>query len=246
MRWLAHAVIATLLTVLTQLGGVAWLVSRALPRPLASFAMLYAVAGIAALWLAPLAGRVPLSCLGDGPLSMQSPLYCVLNRQSVDPVMAAAAEAAAEDVATAFPGTVTLALDASFPFVDGFPLLPHLSHDDGAALDLAFYYRDAGGYAAGATPSPIGYFAFEPGPTDCPDRWPTLRWDLDWLQPLWPAMALDEARLRVLVERLAADDRVDRMFLEPHLARRLDVAGPKLRFQGCRAARHDDHLHVQR
>jgi hypothetical protein len=30
-----------------------------------------------------------------------------------------------------FPGTVTIALDANFPFVNGFPLLPHLSHADG-------------------------------------------------------------------------------------------------------------------
>lgn len=32
-------------------------------------------------------------------------------------------------------------LDANFPFKDGFPLLPHLSHDDGRKVDIAFMYR---------------------------------------------------------------------------------------------------------
>jgi len=35
------------------------------------------------------------------------------------------------------------------------------------------------------------------------------------------------------------------MLLEPPLARRLGVADTRLRFQGCRAARHDDHIHIQ-
>ena len=33
-------------------------------------------------------------------------------------------------------------LDANFPFFDGFPLLPHLSHNDGKKLDLSFIYED--------------------------------------------------------------------------------------------------------
>lgn len=35
------------------------------------------------------------------------------------------------------PGTRTPTHDASFPFLDGFPLPPHLSHDDGEKADLA-------------------------------------------------------------------------------------------------------------
>jgi hypothetical protein len=38
---------------------------------------------------------------------------------------------------------------------------------------------------------------------------------------------------------------VERVFIEPYLAARLGVASPVLGFQGCRAARHDDHIHVQ-
>ena len=36
------------------------------------------------------------------------------------------------------------------------------------------------------------------------------------------------------------------LLLEPHLKTRLKLEKyDKIRFQGCRAARHDDHIHVQ-
>ena len=56
---------------------------------------------------------------------------------------------------------------------------------------------------------------------------------------------LDEARTRTLLEALVADPRVGRVLIEPHLERRLGLWGhPKIRFAGCQAARHDDHIHV--
>ncbi|WP_241482273.1 hypothetical protein [Leisingera sp. ANG-Vp] len=148
-------------------------------------------------------------------------------------------------VDAAYPGAVTQVLDANFPFLTGFPLLPHLSHDDGRKADLAFYYTDAKGYEPGATRSPIGYFAFEQGPADCPGNWLTLRWDLNALQPLWRELEVDAARTRYLLQVLEEDARVEKMFLEPHLQDRSGVHSGKLRFQGCRAARHDDHIHLQ-
>ncbi|NHX27670.1 hypothetical protein HA397_27365, partial [Escherichia coli] len=165
----------------------------------------------------------------------------------VSPDLADAAQRAARQVAEAYPDTVTLALDGGFPFLDGFPLLPHLSHADGDKLDFAFYYTNAGGrYLRGKTRSPIGYWAFETPETQiCPNRRWTLRWDLRALQPLWPNRPIETARTRVLITALMADPRITKIFVEPPLAQRLGVQGAKLRFQGCRAARHDDHIHVQ-
>ncbi|MEN0001001.1 MAG: hypothetical protein AAF940_08965 [Pseudomonadota bacterium] len=154
-------------------------------------------------------------------------------------------EDVAEAVEAEHPGTITQLLDASFPFLDGFPMLPHLSHDDGQKIDLAFYYTRNGAYDAGGTPSPIGFFAFEDGPTDCPKSWLTLRWDLAWLQPFWPDMELDIERTATLVEALADDPRIGKILLEPHLKASMGIESDKVRFQGCRAARHDDHIHVQ-
>ncbi|MEM6487214.1 MAG: hypothetical protein AAF677_02910 [Pseudomonadota bacterium] len=195
--------------------------------------------------MAPAFGRRALSCLEDGTLQVQGWLYCTLNRTYVTAEMEGALRDAAAAVAARHPGTVTLVLDGSFPFIDGFPLLPHLSHDDGQKADIAFYYRNADGYLPGATRSPIGYFAFEDGPTACRPAWPTPRWDLAALQPLWRDYALDEPRLAALVAALAGDGRIGKVLIEPHLAQRLSLTAPKVRFQGCRAARHDDHIHVQ-
>jgi hypothetical protein len=38
---------------------------------------------------------------------------------------------------------------------------------------------------------------------------------------------------------------VTKILLEDYLLERLGVDGGKVRFQGCFAARHDDHLHVE-
>ena len=137
-------------------------------------------------------------------------------------------------------------LDANFPFLDGFPLPPHLSHDDGRKADIAFYYQDfSRTYVPAATRSPIGYFAFEQGPSDCPDRILSLRWDLSWLQPLMRDLPPDVARMKTIMRLLSADPRVGKILLEPHLVQSWDIANPKVRFQSCRASRHDDHIHVQ-
>ncbi len=59
------------------------------------------------------------------------------------------------------------------------------------------------------------------------------------------AWRLDEVRTAALVRLLAADPRVRRIFIEPHLKARLGLTHlAKVRFAGCQAARHDDHIHI--
>jgi hypothetical protein len=48
-----------------------------------------------------------------------------------------------------------------------------------------------------------------------------------------------------MVNFFAADPSIEKVFIEPHLKNRLQLTSPKVRFQGCHAARHDDHVHVQ-
>lgn len=81
---------------------------------------------LATVWIAPQFGRVPLSCANSGPVQMQSTLYCALNRHYVVPELKTALTELATDIDAQFAGTVTLVLDANFPFFDGFQLLPHL------------------------------------------------------------------------------------------------------------------------
>ena len=245
MRWIGHLLFALVLTALTQLGGLAWLGAVALGRRWLSFPLLYAVLWGLAFVLAPLFGREALPCVGE-PLRMQSPVYCVLMRNYVTPQMADVARDAARTVEAAHPGTVTLALDGNFPFVTGFPLPPHLSHDDGEKLDFAFYYQEDGAYLPGRTRAPLGYFAFEAlEESFCRPVWISMRWDMRLLQPLLPKWEVDVLRVRSLTGALVRDERVSKIFVEPPLMERWGLRHEKVRFQGCRASRHDDHLHVQ-
>ena len=268
IRICVHGALILCLTLLTQIGGLAYLLT-ALTSNLALnarffgrcavlvvFLGFYAALSLLATAVAPHFGRTPLPCFASAnvKLAMQSPIYCALNRHYVHPELEAVLLTLASDVNSRFPGTVTLALDANFPFIDGFPLLPHLSHGDGRTVDLAYYYRSAEGvYLPGKTNSPIGYWAFEgPAPSSdlpCPGRddWLTLRWDMAWFRPFLNDYALDKDRTRAAIEWLATSGRergVYKIFLEPHLVETLEIESSAARFQGCRAARHDDHVHV--
>lgn len=245
LRPAIHCAVFLVLTFLSQLGGLAYLVALVFQRRFLAFALSYSALVVAAMWIAPQFGREPVSCFGEGPLKVQSTVYCALNRTYVSPELADVLNETANEMDQRFPDTVTLLLDANLPFFDGFPLLPHLSHDDGLKADLAFYYRHKDKYLPGRTRSLIGYFAFEQGPTDCVAQWPNMRWDLELLQPFWQDYDLDLERTKAVVEILSADPRVEKAFIEPHLVDKLGLSDPKIRFQGCRAARHDDHIHFQ-
>lgn len=176
---------------------------------------------------------------------MQSVLYCGLNRHYVVPELKEVLITYSKKLNAKHPNTKTLILDANFPFITGFPLLPHLSHNDGRKVDLAFFYEDENGYLPKATKSPIGYFAFEAGATKCPKKLFSLRWDLNWLQSIWPNYSLEPSRMTTALQILSDDKRIKKLFIEPHLKSRLSLTSSKIRFQGCRAARHDDHIHMQ-
>jgi hypothetical protein len=187
------------------------------------------------------------------PLAAGNPLFCILDRNYVDARLVTLLANLSIEIQQTFPGTVTLFLDGSLPFLNGFPLLPHLSHADGRKIDIAYYYAAADGvYQPGKLRSPIGYWAFEQ-PTEgdksaCGKRWLSLRWDMTALQSIYPSLQLEPDRTRAALNWLVTEGPrlgVQRIFIEPYLAERLGVASPMLGFQGCRAARHDDHIHIQ-
>jgi hypothetical protein len=255
-----------MLTVLTQIGGVVlWLCLPVLASvPVAAGAKRRAVqAGLfgiiylaAVFWmvpaLAPLSGRVPLPWTASPqvPLQPANPLFFLMARNYVTPSLYQALERTAVSVSRQSPGTVVVYLDACFPFFNGFPMLPHLSHHDGQKADLAFMYQDArAGRPLSGPPSWFGYGAYEQPKAGemqpCRGVSSPLRWDFDRLQPLFAFARMDPVRTKILVEALSRDPGVQKILLEPHLKARMDIRSDKVRFQGCRAARHDDHIHVQ-
>lgn len=263
----AAALLFMILTALTQVGGLAYLLGLAvgrIPRLRRSTAVhrraaiaaatvaIYAVMTI--LLVPPLAqsmGRVQLPCAtgSDEPVVAATSLTCALNRGYVRKEVRDLVATLASELQQRFPRSQVTTLEGNFPFIDGFPLLPHLSHRDGRKIDIAYFYRDADGTPVShGSPSFLGYFIYEQPragePVPCAGRWTPLRWDFDWLQPAAPHWQIDQERTAWMLQWLKDQPRVSRIFIEPHLAQRLGVAGGKVRFQGCRAARHDDHIHV--
>ena len=269
LRFLLRALIFIVLTLLTQVGGIAYLLAlffspksqqSTLRRTFRIAALTIGIyIGVSALTyaIAPYFGRTALPCFitSDAKLAMQSPLYCALNRHYVAPKLKSVAKEFAQHIDNKFPGTITLVLDANFPFLNGFPLFPHLSHDDGKKLDLAFYYRDQNGvYVRGKTKSPIGYWAFEEPRVSrqviCARQTNhfSLRWDVPWFKAYLRDLALEPKRTYAALKWLTTVGPrrgVSRIFLEPHLARAFSIHGSILRFQGCNAARYDDHIHIE-
>ncbi len=276
-RWHLAAgavLVVILLTLVTQIGGlVLWLAwpllqwTRArlggrsgpasLAAALAVFLLLYALVGTFVVPpMAAALGRERLPCFAseERPLQAVSPLFCLTNRNYARPAVFRILFDLSDAMARAAPGTVTAYLDAGFPFLDGFLMLPHLSHRHGSDVDLAFFYLQGDA----ATPSPaggswsIGYWAYVPprtgDPQPCAARTIDLRWDLDWLQPAFSGLRLDERRTAAMLRWLsdnAGRYGIRKVLLEPHLQRRMATDARLVRFQGCRAARHDDHLHVR-
>lgn len=198
-------------------------------------------------------GRVPLPCFAtaENPLQPANLGFCLLARNYIRPTVLEMLKPIARHIASRYPGTNVMYLDGNFPFSNGFPLLPHLSHKDGKKLDLAYFYRRSNNKEPlRKTPSPIGYWAYEqPASQEVqPCRGQSgewLRWDFDWLQPFFAYAEIDQERTKRLLQELIEAPDVQKILIEPHLKHRLNAHHAKVRFQGCHAARHDDHIHFQ-
>lgn len=275
-RILGLTLLITLLTVLTQVGGIILLLflffwkryakkierlksARRIYRigiKTGSFILFYL---LICLFIVPLIarplGRVPLP-LNHPKLQPLNIMTCLLNRHYVKEELLNATLDVAEELNTEYPGTTLAYLDANFPFINKFPLLPHLSHNDGRKLDLAFFYTDEESGAAlnDAAPSFIGYGVFEePKPTEenkpafCANHGYWQYSVLGSVVPQWNRLdyTFDQDRTKRLLEILGKHQAIGKIFIEPHLKKRMNLHSDKIRFHGCGAVRHDDHIHIQ-
>lgn len=266
--------LAAALTVLTQTSGILlWVMSPLLARfrdklakagaPFAGlvfaiviFIVLFLVNNLAVMpGLAALAERVPLRCFSsETSLQPASKWTCLLSRHYVTPALKTKLEDVASELNKKDPSQIVYFLDAGFPFDFDLPMLPHLSHRNGRAIDLAYAYQRETpmGFVPSEPPSPIGYWKYE-GPNrdetqPCRGKMSALRWDMEWLQETMADTVMDRVRTRAMIHALLDDKTgapLTRMFIETHLAERLELVDPRVRFQGCSAARHDDHFHVE-
>lgn len=259
--------IVAILTIVTQVGGLIFLLSffifRKVERlfPLSGYKTLIKTFGFIFFYLictflivsliAPLFGRVALPVFEIRHLKPLTIGTCLLNRHYVKAELRETAFKVSERLHKAYPGTSVSYMDANFPFFDGFPLVPHLSHHDGKKLDVAFLYK-RNGIPSNANPSPIGYGASE-GPKSNEKDMPEVcdqqgYWQYSFMSkymPLKKGFEFDDTRTKKLISEFLQSENIAKMFIEPHLKQRLRLTSSKIRFHGCQSVRHDDHIHVQ-
>jgi hypothetical protein len=256
---------------LTQVGGIIYLTSFATHKlinswtnkklyrrflKVISFLLIYCLTTILVIpLLAKPFGRVPLPMTETNNLQPLNCLTYFLNRNYVRPELRRTAFDVAKQMNDKFPGTTLNYLDANFPFINKFPLFPHLSHNDGKKLDLSFCYLDSKtNRQTSKCPSFIGYGICEvPLPNEkstsdfCSENG---YWQYSLMRQIIPQgnkknFTFDSIKTKELVNLFALQQIIGKIFIEPHLKIRLNLTTDKIRFHGCQAVRHDDHFHIQ-
>lgn len=258
-----HILVIIFLTIVTQVGGIiylfTWVISSRMKYGSLKFFGLFIafyilVSFLIVPFIAPIFGRVPLPFYDK--LKPANFAICLLNRHYVTPDLRLQMHEISMKMDNKFPGTNINYLDANFPFFDGFPLVPHLSHNDGKKIDLAFYYRNAEtGAIVNSPPSFMGYGIFD-GPKKGEINYPKKcaeqgYWHYNFLGWFTPSsnkdkVVVDIERTKELIKLLVDNKLTSKLFIEPHLKKRWNLGNyDKIRFHGCRAVRHDDHIHTQ-
>jgi len=263
LKNLFHIVIVSLLTLVTQIGGIIWILnfsyfkrknpSNSRLAKISSFIVLYLIFtfGLIPIFAKQL-GRTPLPILKSGNLIPHNLITPLLNRHYVKPQLKAQLTELSNKINSKNNSLKVSYLDANFPFIDGFPLLPHLSHSDGRKVDLSFYYtKDK--KVGNLKPSNSGYGKFvEPTgrehnqTNDCKARG---YWQYDFTKYITLGsrndLEFDQNNTKKIIDYITSDKKTQMVLIEPHLKKRMNLTNKKIRFHGCHAVRHDDHIHFQ-
>jgi hypothetical protein len=203
-------------------------------------------------FLAPIFGREKVKYSDN--ISATNYMTVLLNRNYVKPELNDLLAKVSDDLIEKDPNIVIGYLDASFPFIDGFPLLPHLSHDDGKKIDLSLIYVNDKGELSNLKKSISGYGVFAGPNSDEFDQTKFCK-EKGYFQYDFPKyltfgkinkdLIFSEKYTKYLSNSILSQVKLGKMFVEPHLKSRLKLTDPKVRFHGCGAVRHDDHIHIQ-
>lgn len=254
IKLFGHLLIISILTVLTQVGGFVWLLTlffsfKFKKKKRFVFPTLYLVFNL--LIVPPIAkyfGREPLPVFSDN-LKPRNWVYPLLFRNYVTPNLKYVLENSAKKLKSS--NILITYLDANFPFFDAFPLLPHLSHNDGNKVDISFMYLNTEGISINKKPSVSGYGVFvnsiNKTSENCVEKG---YWQYGLTKyatfGIINDLQFDKVKTRLLIKELLQSDLTEKVFIEPYLKETLRLNNEtKIRFHGCRAVRHDDHIHLQ-
>lgn len=250
-----HIIFILLLTIITQVGGLIWIVTIIISIIL-KYKKRYLFIGLYFLFnllvvppIAKVFGREKLPVFGSN-LASKNFMYPILFRNYVNSDLKNLLLDTSDKIAAERNFKITY-LDANFPFFDGFPLLPHLSHNDGKKIDISFMYKTKDGKETNGKPAVSGYGAFVKIKSitseSCLDKG---YWQYDYTKYFTfgtiTNLEFDNDRTKVLIEKLLSQPKTQKIFIEPYLKLQMGlVQYDKIRFHGCGAVRHDDHIHLQ-
>lgn len=262
MKILLHILIFAILTIVTQIGGVVYLVTVFLMKKatgkkhlkrIGVFTGLYLLSTFLIVpYIAPIFGREKVK--ENEFLKAHSFFYKLANRNYVNPELNKTIEKIALEFNEQHSGIKMIYLDANFPFIDKFPLLPHLSHNDGKKIDVSLIYETPNQHLTNKKPSVSGYGVYEnPRPTEHHQAANCKRhgyWQYDFPKYLSfgtinKDIKFSEKGTRELIQTILKQNNIGKIFIEPHLKTRMNLTSGKVRFHGCQAVRHDDHIHFQ-
>jgi hypothetical protein len=255
MKKLLYTLIVILLTILTQIGGILflislWIAQKRSVNTILIFLPLYIIATFLLIpHLAPLLGREPIK--HSNKIEPTNYLTIILNRNYVRPELNQLLHKT-EQYLVNNPFKIRY-LDASFPFIDRFPLLPHLSHNDGKKIDISFIYQNNQSIVDDKK-SRSGYGVFVPikrgeyNQTKACKEKGAFQYDYPkylTLGRINDELIFSEQGTIDLIKALLKNRELGKLFIEPNLKKRLGLTDSRVRNHGCRAVRHDDHIHVQ-
>lgn len=252
LKLFGHLLIIVFLTLLTQVGGLIWLLTLIISKRFTwkkrfVFPVFYLIFNLIIIPpIAKLLGRERLPVFSKN-LKPRNIVYPLLFRNYANPELKNLL------ISTSKETNISITyLDANFPFMDGFPLLPHLSHNDGKKVDLSFMYLNENGNPTDKKPSVSGYGVFSNSEDNYTSKICIEKgyWQYDYSKYLtfgtFNQLTLDKKKTKTLIQKLITKSKTQKLFIEPHLKQSLGLSNEtKIRFHGCRAVRHDDHIHLQ-
>ena len=266
-KFLFHIVMAVLLTAITQIGGAIYLAVVIVYKTLGIkkkrwkvglFSLVYLL--ITLFVIPPIAkknNRVPLPFFKSAKhhVKPQTVFTSLANRHYVRPELKSMIFEVAEQANQKYPGLDVRYLDGNFPLFEKFRMLPHLRHDNGKKLDVSFIYKDKKQKYTGRYFSFFGY-GFSAKPTGTEQNLPAQcaaqgRWQYNIIEKVVPdqngrELEFAKAENAFLIKKIVSHPNTGKVFIEPHLKTRLGLSGfNQIRFHGCWAVRHDDHMHIQ-
>ena len=248
------------MTILTQVGGIAFLISEIVRKrmtwnskfkPILSFLVIYGlITFLIVPVIAPIFGREQIK--HSEKINPTNYMTVILNRNYVRPALNkllsnTEKSLKGSDISINY-------LDANFPFINKFPLLPHLSHNDGKKVDISLIYETKQGKITNKQKSISGYGVFEdPTPNEANQIQKCLKqgyFQYDFPKHLTfgkknKDLQFSKKGTQQLILKLLDNNNLGKIFIEPHLKKRLNLRNNKIRYHGCRAVRHDDHIHIQ-